>query len=121
MRCPGNYDGEQVARLPRPHRLLLNFIKSLQPVLAILRGMLQKKKRRGGHVVRDVAEMPFAALPNWAEVRGLFSWVITFTRTQLIKLHSNRRGQPARGSLGKNSHAAVIMRIGARRRPRVVG
>src|SRR5437762_1399670 len=35
--------------LPRPHCFLLNLIKPLQPMLAILRGVLQKKERGGGH------------------------------------------------------------------------
>src|SRR5438046_2953765 len=69
MCCFWNYDGEQVARLPWPHRLLLDFIKPLQPVLAILRGVLQQKESSGGHVVSDVESVSFVAWLKSAEVR----------------------------------------------------
>ncbi len=38
-------------------------------MLAILRGILQEKERNGRHSVGDVADVPFAALPKWTEVR----------------------------------------------------
>ena len=84
-------------------------------MLAILRGMLQQKKRSGGHVVGDVADVPFAALPNGTEVGGHFLWIITFAGLQLIKLDRDWCGEPTRCCFLQNAHAAVIMRIRARR------
>src|SRR5205085_7403151 len=69
---------EQLTVLPRPHSFLLNLIKPLQPVLAILRGVLQKKKRNGGHGSGDVADVPFAALPDRSEVWRVLARIIIF-------------------------------------------
>src|ERR1041385_411696 len=93
--------------LPRPHGFLLNLIKSLQPVLAILCGVLQQKERDGGHRVSDVADMPFAALPDRTKVRRFFAWIVTFAGTQLLETNSDRRGQPTRRSFLQDAHAAV--------------
>src|SRR5437870_2382980 len=115
MCCFRNNNREQLTTLPGPHSILFNLVKSAQPMLAILRGVLQKKKRNRRHGVSDVADMPFAAAPQRAEVGGLLLWIITFAGLQLIKLDRDWRGQPARCCFLQDPHAAVIMRISPRR------
>jgi hypothetical protein len=50
-------------------------------MLAVFRGMLQQKESRRGHVIRDVAQVPFATRPQRTEVRGLLFRIIAFART----------------------------------------
>src|SRR5882672_142017 len=121
MCCFWNNDSEQLAWLPGPHGFLFNLIKPLQPMFAILGGVLEQKERGSGHVVSNVAEMPFASAPERTKISGLFFWIVAFARAQLFKLHCDRSRYFARGSLRKNAHTAVIVRVGARRRPGVVG
>src|SRR6267154_594141 len=83
----------QFTSVPWSHRFLLNLIKSLQPVLAILRGVLQKKERNGGHGSGDIADVPLAALPDRAEVRGFFARIVAFAGAQLIEPNRDRSRQ----------------------------
>src|SRR6266850_5628151 len=64
--------------------------------------------------------MPIAATPDWSKVSRLFFWIIAFALAQLAELHRYRRGDFAGRRLRKNSHAAVVVGVGARRRPGVV-
>src|SRR6266852_7577036 len=89
-------------------------------MLAILRGVLQQKKRNGGHGSGDVADVPFAATPQRTEVSGLLLRIITFAGLELLELQSDRSRQPARRRFLQDAHAAVIVRVSARRRPGVV-
>jgi hypothetical protein len=81
----------QFVRFPRPHSFLLDLIKPLQPMFAILRGVLQQKESYGGHGSGDVADVPLAALPDRAKVRGVFARIVTFAGTQLLELDGDRR------------------------------
>src|SRR5437588_11019004 len=73
---------EQLTVLPLPHCFLLDFIKLLQPMLAVLRGVLQQKKRNRRHGSGDIANVPFAALPDRSEVWRVLARIIIFAGTQ---------------------------------------
>lgn len=54
--------------------------------------MSQQQKRRRGHVVRDVAQMPLAAAPEWPKRLRFFSGIVTLAFAQLVELNRDRRG-----------------------------
>src|SRR5688500_7116736 len=102
------------------HGVSSDSIEPSQPLHAILRRMLQQKKRDARHVLRDVAQLPLAATPHWSKVRTFLLRIVTFARTKLFKLQRHWRSDPRRSSLGKNANAGVVVRIRARRSPGVV-
>ena len=91
---------EQLAVASRPDRLLPNLIKPAQPLIAILRSMSQQQKRRGRHVVCDVADVPFTAFPDRAEVWGFFSRVVVLAGAEVFEFDGYRRRKLCRRGFG---------------------
>src|SRR5689334_24290861 len=64
--------------------------------------------------------MPLTTTPNWFKVWRLLLRIVTLARTKLFKLQRQRRRDSCGRGFRQHAHAGVIVRILARRRPRVV-
>ena len=90
-----------------------------QPVLAVLRRVLQDRERGLQLGVDDVGEPPGAARPGSGEVRGSAARVVLRAAAlELLGLELQRRRDPRRGGLRQDAHAAVGVGVGARRASR---
>ena len=106
---------------PPSHRARLDGEKIRQPMLA-LRGRVREQRVRAVRLIGDdVANRPATAAPGVREIPRSFARVIT-ARPGLepVKWDLDGRGQVGARGFRENSHPAVVMLIGARRRPRVV-
>src|SRR5207237_10249104 len=104
-----NQKTKKLAWPARPHCFLTDRVEPSQPLLAICRGVVQQKKSRGGHVLRDVTQVPLTTTPEWPKFRRLLLRIVTLSRAQFFKLQCDRRGDPRRRSFRKNAHTAVIV------------
>src|SRR6185369_15297686 len=113
-------ESEELTGSSRPHSVFTDCIKPRQPLFAICRRMVQQQERRCGHVLRDVAEAPLTTGPHWLKLRRLFLRIVTLARTEVFQLQRDGTGDPCRRSFRKNARTGMVMRIRARRTPRIV-
>src|ERR1700754_1086485 len=106
-----NQKAKQLARSTWPHRFFSDRIKVLQPLNPILSRVPHQQKCRGRHVVRDVAQPPFTATPQWSKVRRLLLRIVTLTRRKFAELQRHRRCDLRGSSFRQHAHTRVVVRI----------
>src|SRR5829696_5083414 len=77
---------EEFARPAWTHCFFSDRVKSPQPLLAIIRGVVQQEKGRRRHVFRDITQVPLTTAPERTKLGRLLLRIVAFTRSELFKL-----------------------------------
>ena len=106
---------------PAPHGPAAHSEKVCEPPVPVARRVLEQGIGRVGLVRHDVAQRPAPTRPGMAEVPGALSRIeAARTRGQLLERYVDGRREVGARRLGQDADAAVVMLVGARRRPGVV-
>ena len=107
---------------PAADRMRLDVEEVGEPALALACRVRQQRVGAFRLIRDDVAQRPATAAPGVREIpRPLARIVAALARLQPIERDIDRRREVGAGRLRENAHPAVVMLVGAGRRPGVVG